>query len=754
MSSNHDRVVRITVDDSDGVAINRGMWGVFFEDINTSADGGLYAELVRNRDFGFTDRDAPGWGPLTGWTVRGAVRLTGTPVRVELDGRDEPASITNHGFDGIAVRPGEPLILSLGSDVLDGDPTVAVTLQDASGAVLAEGKAADRHLMPTGHCVDARLTVTVTGGTAAVSWVSLFPERTWHRDPNGLRADLADVIAALRPRFVRFPGGCVAHGLGLDNVYRWKDTVGPVRDRVGDSNLWGYHQSMGLGYFEYFRFCEQLGAEPLPVLAAGVCCQNTPGGQAAFDDERLAAYIDDVRDLVEWANGPADSRWGAVRAAAGHPEPFGLRYLGIGNEDEQSPAFRSRFGEILAVLRAEHPEITVVGTVGPFPSGSDYDSGWAIARELEVPIVDEHSYKAPKWYFQNLDRFDRYDRSGPKVYVGEYGSRGNTMLCALAEAAYMMAMERNGDVVHLASYAPLLAKVGNTQWEPDLVYFDNEQVLPSLNYWVQHMHAHAAGDRALRVDVAGTPRWQRSGAERSRFSVRAASGTLTVEDVRVEDASGRRAILGAAGVQRYQASGDAHGADVTYRARVRLDGGQDGFVVAFGDDDSDLSYEWHFGTWQEKFLVLGYVADGLYDEWTEPLPFTWSRGHEFDLEIVVQDSGRHIVCSIDGDVVHDVHEDPSPEERFSATAIRDAASGRTVVKVVNATHEPIDLLLGRAVGRDPHRMRVTELSAPATAGRPFEAAPSLPTERDEAGPRTRVAAYSFAVIDLDPEPPR
>lgn len=392
MSSHHDDVVRVTVDESDGVAINPGMWGVFFEDINTSADGGLYAELIRNRDFGFTERDAPGWGPLTGWTTSGAVRPTGTPVRIELDGRDEAASITNHGFDGIAVLQGQQLLLELAFDMLHGDATVTVALRDADGAVLAEGAATDLQLMPTRDCADARLTVTVTGGAVAVSWVSLFPERTWLGDRNGLRSDLAETIAALRPRFVRFPGGCVAHGLGLDNVYRWKDTVGPVRQRVGDSNLWGYHQSMGLGYFEYFRFCEQLGAEPLPVLAAGVCCQNTPGGQAAFDDEQLAAYIDDIRDLIAWANAPAASAWGAVRAAAGHPEPFRLRYLGIGNEDEQSPAFRSRFGEILAVLRDEHPEITVIGTVGPFPSGSDYDSGWAIARELDVPIVDEHSY--------------------------------------------------------------------------------------------------------------------------------------------------------------------------------------------------------------------------------------------------------------------------------------------------------------------------------------------------------------------------
>lgn len=337
------------------------------------------------------------------------------------------------------------------------------------------------------------------------------------------------------------------------------------------------------------------------------------------------------------------------------------------------------------------------------------------------------------------------------MYVGEYGSRGNTMLCALAEAAYMSAMERNGDVVHLASYAPLLAKVGNTQWEPDLIYFDNERVLPSLNYWVQQMHAQRTGDRALSVEVAGAPRWRRSRSDRCRFSVRAASGTLTVDEVDVEDAAGRRAAPGAVGVQRYRAAVEGRGADVAYRARVRLDDGRDGFVVAFGDDESDLSYEWHFGTWQEKFLVLGYVADGLYDEWTEPIPFTWPRGHEFDLEIVVRGAGRHITCSIDGDVVHDVHEDPAPEERFSASAIRDAVTGRTVVKVVNATGEPVDLVLGRTSGADPHRIGITELTASAESGRPFEPAPSLPSERTEEGPRTRVAAYSFAVIDLDPE---
>jgi alpha-L-arabinofuranosidase len=347
--------------------------------------------------------------------------------------------------------------------------------------------------------------------------ISLFPEKTFKLRPNGLRADLAQVIADLKPRFMRFPGGCLVHGDGLDNIYHWKNTIGPVEQRKGQPNIWQYHQSAGLGYFEYFQFCEDIGAKPLPVVAAGVCCQNSGAritkkwgqGQQGLPMEQMPAYIQDVLDLIEYANGPATSAWGAKRAAAGHPEPFHLQYLGVGNEDHITPVFRERFRMIHDAVRKHHPEITVIGTVGPSPDGEDYDKGWQIANELRVAMVDEHYYKPPHWFWENLRRYDSYDRGKAKVYLGEYAAhddkRRSTLRSAIAEAAYLTSLERNGDIVAMASYAPLLAKHGHTHWSPNLIYFDNTAVFPTINYHVQQMFSHHAGDTYLTTNVADAP---------------------------------------------------------------------------------------------------------------------------------------------------------------------------------------------------------------------------------------------------------
>ena len=343
-------------------------------------------------------------------------------------------------------------------------------------------------------------------GKVALDMVSLFPEKTFHNRPNGLRADLAQVIADLEPKFMRFPGGCLVHGDGLDNIYHWKETIGPVEQRKPQPNIWRYHQSKGLGYFEYFQFCEDIGAKPLPVVAAGVCCQNSNFlvthkygiGQLGLPMDQMPAYVQDVLDLIEFANGPVTSTWGAKRAAAGHPKPFGLQYLGIGNEDKITPVFRERFEMIYKAVKAKHPEITVIGTVGPNPDGDDYDKGWKIADELHLPMVDEHCYKSPQWFWENLQRYDAYDRSRSKVYLGEWASfddkRRSTLRSAISEAAYLTALERNADVVRFASYAPLLAKRDHTDWTPDLIYFTNTEVFPTINYHVQQLFSVNSGD--------------------------------------------------------------------------------------------------------------------------------------------------------------------------------------------------------------------------------------------------------------------
>ena len=367
---------------------------------------------------------------------------------------------------------------------------------------------------------DARLCIAPSaGGTYHFDMVSLFPQNTFKGRKNGLRADLAQTLADLHPRFVRFPGGCVAHGDGIDNIYDWKGSIGPLEARKPLRNLWGYHQTRGLGYFEYFQFCEDIGAEPVPVLAAGVPCQNSGGGtQYGHDDltkygqqcgipmEQMPEYVQDVLDLIEYANGDArKTEWGRKRAEAGHPESFNLKYIGIGNEDLITEVFEERFTMIYNAVREKYPEVTVIGTVGPFYEGTDYNEGWKLASKLDIPMVDEHYYVAPGWFIHNQDYYDRYDRSKSKVYLGEYAAhlpgRPSNIETALSEALYLTAVERNADVVTMTSYAPLLAKEGHTQWSPDLIYFNNSEVKPTVGYYTQQLFGQNAGNHYIPSTV-------------------------------------------------------------------------------------------------------------------------------------------------------------------------------------------------------------------------------------------------------------
>ncbi|MBO2008841.1 alpha-L-arabinofuranosidase C-terminal domain-containing protein [Hymenobacter negativus] len=529
---------------SAGKRISPDLFGIFFEDINYAADGGLYAELVQNRSFEYNPSDHGGWHPLTSWdylhegyamgsiSVESAAPLhANNPHYVQLRVESpfqKGLGLRNAGFDGIPLKAGEKYDFSLFARTKSGAAMpLLVQLRDAKGAVLAETTLSAQGagwqpyratLAPTAAAPDASLVVlAIAKGVVDLDMVSLFPQKTFHNHPNGLRADLAQVVADLQPKFVRFPGGCLAHGDGLDNLYDWKKTIGPVEQRVAQRNIWNYHQTAGLGYFEYFQFCEDVEAKPLPVVAAGVSCQNSGGswkiggtGQQCVPLADMAAYTQDVLDLIEYANGPATSAWGARRAAAGHPAPFNLQYIGIGNEDKQTPEFRERFRLIYEAVRAKYPNIEVIGTVGPSPKGEDYDQGWAFANQLRVPLVDEHYYEKPQWFLANNQRYDGYDRQKSKVYLGEYASWGNTLFNALAEAAYMTSLERNGDVVRLASYAPLLAKENHTQWNPDLIYFNNSTVVPTANYYVQQLFGQNQGDEyfggvtALTSNVAPT----------------------------------------------------------------------------------------------------------------------------------------------------------------------------------------------------------------------------------------------------------
>lgn len=431
--------------------------------------------------------------------------------------------LKNTGYDGIVLKKGEKYDFSLFGRIPAGKKggKIHVLLLDKDGKEVARTSVKitsanwkkQQAVLKVNADVNAGSLALIPqqAGTYELDMISLFPQHTFHGHTNGLRADLAQAIADLHPRFVRFPGGCVAHGNGIANIYDWKGSIGPLEARKPLRNLWGYHQTRGLGYFEYFQFCEDMGAEPVPVVAAGVPCQNSAcipgkllsgGQQGGIPMEEMDAYVQDILDLIEYANGdPQTNKWAKMRAEAGHPEPFNLKYIGIGNEDLITDIFEERFTMIYEAVKKQYPEVTVIGTVGPFYEGSDYEEGWELATRLNVPMVDEHYYNTPGWFINNQDFYDRYDRSKPKVYLGEYAAhlpgRPNNIETALAEALYLTSVERNGDVVQMSSYAPLLAKEGHTQWNPDLIYFNNQEVKPTVGYYTQLLYGQHTGDSYL-----------------------------------------------------------------------------------------------------------------------------------------------------------------------------------------------------------------------------------------------------------------
>ena len=535
----------IQVDASRGKSISDHLIGIFFEDINYAADGGLYAELVQNRDFEYSSKDGSrqGWDANYAWSVDGQGSMeiaTERPVHENnphyavLDIRQVGASLLNDGYDGITLKKGEKYDFSCFARIAGENKggKVVVCLLDQAGNEVGKTlvKVSSKSWKKLKGVLTAQEDVRAAklalrpevSGTYHFDMVSLFPQNTFKGRKNGLRADLAQVLADLHPRFVRFPGGCVAHGDGIDNIYDWKGSIGPLEARKPLRNLWGYHQTRGLGYFEYFQFCEDIGAEPVPVLAAGVPCQNSgtcshhskdeigcKGQQGGIPMDEMPAYIQDVLDLIEYANGDTrKTEWGRRRAEAGHPKPFNLKYIGIGNEDLITEVFEERFTMIYKAVREKYPEVTVIGTVGPFYEGTDYDEGWKLATRLGVPMVDEHYYVAPGWFIHNQDYYDRYDRNKSKVYLGEYAAhlpgRPSNLETALSEALYLTAVERNADVVSMTSYAPLLAKEGHTQWCPDLIYFNNEEVKPTVGYYTQQMYGQNAGneyfDSTIKLD--------------------------------------------------------------------------------------------------------------------------------------------------------------------------------------------------------------------------------------------------------------
>ena len=510
-----------------GAEIQPDMYGVFFEDINFGADGGLYAELIKNRSFEFHQ-------PFVGWTPFGNVDVQNENpcfdrntnyVRLNETGLRRGTGLENNGFTGIGYQQNNTYNFSFFARSMDdNEKKFKIELVSAENneigniELLVQGKTWKKYscqIKATATSAKGKLRLILqTEGEVDLDHISLFPSETWKNRENGLRKDIVEVLYDLNPGVFRFPGGCIIEGNTLDTRYQWKNSVGPVENRPLNENRWNYtfkhrffpdyYQTYGLGYYEFFLLSEDLGAEPLPVISCGLACQYESTECVAIDD--LEPYIQDAVDLIEFANGPVESKWGKVRAEMGHSASFNLKYLAIGNE-QWGEGYVERLIPFMDVLRKKHPEIKIIGTAGPTPDGEKFDSLWTQMKELQVDLVDEHYYRSPEWFLGNANRYDSYDREGPKVFAGEYAahhlSRDNNFRSAIAEAAFMTGLERNADIVHLATYAPLFAHVDAWQWKPDMIWFDNLSVVRTPNYYVQQMYANNVGTNILSITEDG-----------------------------------------------------------------------------------------------------------------------------------------------------------------------------------------------------------------------------------------------------------
>ncbi|MFE9727152.1 alpha-L-arabinofuranosidase C-terminal domain-containing protein, partial [Streptomyces sp. NPDC005794] len=733
--------------DRTGPAISESMYGVFYEDINHAADGGLYAELVQNRSFEYDRADNAAYSPMTAWTetaVAGATGRAGTVdddrrlgernrryLRLDLDGTGDRGAgfgVTNSGYNqGLALRKGERYDFSVWARTdRPGGTTLTVGATATDGAALATPlrvtARGDRWKKYTGtltartSAADGRLSVTAGGsGTVRLDMISLFPRDTYQGRANGLRKDLAEKTAALDPGFLRFPGGCLvntgshesyeAPGWERKRSYQWKETIGPVEQRPVNANFWGYNQTYGLGYYEYFQFAEDIGAMALPVVPALVtgCGQN----KATDDPALLERHIQDTLDLIEFANGPADSTWGAKRAAMGHRAPFGLTHLEVGNEENLPDEFFTRFTEFREAIEARYPDITVISNSGPDDSGTTFDRAWQLNRDADVAMVDEHYYNSPQWFLENNERYDAYDRQGPKVFLGEYASLDNRFSNALAEAAFMTGLERNADVVELASYAPLLADTNDAQWRPDMIWFDNEKSWGSANYEVQKLFMNNVGDRVVPSTASATPAttgpitgavglstWATSAAYDDVEVTGADGARLLSDDFSAGDAQwtkaagrGTWAVEDGAYVQSDESAedtlvmaGDTGWQNYDLRVEATKKAGKEGFLVAFGVKDTGNTYWWNLGGWGNTRSAVEKAVDGAKQTMTEDST-TIETGRAYDIHVQVR--GRQVTLFLDGEQ-WGTFTDDKPAEPFRQVVTRDDATGDLVVKVVNA----------------------------------------------------------------------
>lgn len=728
-----------------GVKVNPGMWGIFYEEINHAGDGGLYAEMVQNggleesalppdialvnaAEGNGTVRTRNGWerkltrSPLEGWSAvsegSGAAKITlatETPLharnphslRVDVTsvsgGR---AGVANSGYWGMNVVTGQEYALSFAARS-EGKIPITATLETPDGkTAVATAKVGEVSggwqkysvaLKADGSATNARLVLSAGAtGTVWLDAVSLMPGKTFKDRPNGMRLDIATAIADMKPGFMRFPGGCVVEGCSLSNRIEWKNTIGPREQRPGRWDIWGYHTPEGLGFHEYLQFCEDLGAAPMYVVNVGMSCQYRKA-EMVTDDATLQPYIQDTLDALEYAMGPADSKWGAERVKNGHAEPFQIKYVEIGNEN-WGATYHHNYKLFYDAIKARYPRVITIADE-PIPGAP-------------VETVDEHYYVGPNFFFGAAHKYDAYDRKGPKIYVGEYAVNQNVgagnLMGALAEAAFMTGMERNADVVTMASYAPLLENVRDREWPTNLIRFDSSRVIHRSSYLVQKLFGQNTVSRTIPVNVddaskldpqqvtgqVGVGTWNTQ-AQFKDFKVTAGDKVLVDgipadrkplgeggkwsidEDGNLaQDGDGRgcRTLFGDEGWSKY-----------SFSVKARKTGGNEGFLILVHSHGADNRTWWNVGGWNNTAHALEQARDGANREVTPRVHGRIEAGRWYDVRVDVD--GPEIACYLDGKLVQ--KGTIAPEPRLFASAGVDDATGETVVKIVNRTAETI-----------------------------------------------------------------
>lgn len=733
------------------------LYGLFFEDLNHAADGGLYAEMIQNRSFEFCELDHPTYHALYAWEDANGQPLSekSTSLRVLSDdflhvqnrnylkvNRLEETIIRNRGYNqGLYLQSGEKYRLSFFAKPDLKEQQLILQLQNAAGEVFTESVIPITEKSWRKYEVVVTMERTVTDGRLAIVFppktdlaidmVSVFPVNTFKNRENGCRKDLAEKLAAMKPKFMRFPGGCLVHDGSSnaedhDSMYRWKKTLGPVETRPTRRNNWGYNQSLGLGFFEYFQLCEDLGAKPIPVLPAGW----DPHHQRAVPIAELDEWLQDALDLIAFANGEADSTWGSVRAKMGHPEPFSLEYLAIGNE-EVGPEFFERYTYFHEAIRQAYPEIKLINSAGPFSAGSEYNRGWESARTHQSDLVDEHYYASPEWFLANHTRYDSFDAHGPKVFLGEYAAKSNRWWSALAEASYMIGLERNADKVALACYAPLLANIDYVNWRPDLIWFNQETVYGSVNYDVQKLFMTNQGTHNVAFEMSDFPEAEivddaamtgSFGFVGDHADIEVTSlivtdektGQATAYDVKTISGSERQ-LLDTLQMEHYK---------ITFHFTKTGGRVDKGFQLFFGQKDEKNYYSWSLGGWQNQDCLLSSHVNGCDSVLTQSIwQVQTNQAYLCELEV----NHRQLTTTINGQVFNETKELPLVIQPLYVNTVYDEEKEVFILKIVNVREDQFHFNLDNSWDK----INLTQLSAEITAENSLEHPEQVTVKKEE-----------------------